>query len=81
MTQKGYLKKLLQKFNINDDSKPISTLFAPHFKLKGTMSPITIEDSEYKSHVSYASTVGSLIYAMLCTRVVTSCLDGWQIYA
>ena len=25
LTQKGYLKKILQKFNINDDTKSVST--------------------------------------------------------
>jgi len=30
------------------------------------MSPTT--EREYITHVSYASTVGSLMYAMVCTR-------------
>jgi len=41
---------------------------APRFKLKATMSPITVEEREYMIHVPYASAVGSLMYAMLCTR-------------
>jgi len=36
LTQKGYLKKILQKFNINDDIKSASTPLASHFKLKAT---------------------------------------------
>ena len=32
------------------------------------MSPKTINDHEYMSHILYASTVGSLMYAMVCTR-------------
>ena len=68
LTQKGYLQKILQRFNINDDTKSISTPLAPHFKLKATMSLITVEEREYITHVSYASTVGSLMYAMVCTR-------------
>ena len=39
LTQKGHLKKILQKFNINSDTKSISTPLDPHFKLKATMSP------------------------------------------
>jgi len=31
LIQKGYLKKVLQKFNNNDDTKSVSTLLAPHF--------------------------------------------------
>ena len=68
LTQKGYLRKILQKFNIKDDMKSVITLLALHFKLKATMSPSTIEKSEYMTHVSYASAVGSLIYATVCTR-------------
>ena len=39
LTQKEYLKKVLQKFNINSDTKSVSTPLAPHFKFKGTISP------------------------------------------
>jgi len=38
LTQKRYLKKVLQKFNINDDMKSVSTPLAPYFKLKTTVS-------------------------------------------
>ena len=58
LTQMGYLKKVLQKFNINGDMKSVSTPLAPHVKLKATMSPTTIEEREYMTHVPYASTVG-----------------------
>ena len=68
LTHKAYLKKVLQKFNINGDTKSVSTLLAPRFKLKATMSPITVEEREYITHVPYASAVGSLMYATVCTR-------------
>ena len=74
LTQKRHLKEVFQKFNINDDTKSVSTPLAPHFKLKVTMSPTTVEEREYMTHVPYASTVGSLMYAMMC--IVTSCLNG-----
>ena len=32
------------------------------------MSPTVVEEREYMSHVPYASVVGSLIYAMVCTK-------------
>ena len=35
---------------------------------KATMSLTTIEEREYISHVPYTSAVGSLMYAMVCTR-------------
>jgi len=68
LIQKGYLKKVLQKFNINDDTKSVSTPLAPHLKLKATMSPITVEEYEYMTHVPYTGAVGSLMYTMVCTR-------------
>ena len=68
LTQTGYLKEVLQKFNIKDDTKSISTTLAPHFKLKATMSPTTIEEHKYMTHVPCASAVDSLMYAIVCTR-------------
>ena len=68
LTQIGYLQKVLQKFNINDDTKSVSTPLALHFKFRATMSPTTVEEHEYMSHVSYANAVGSLMYPMVCTR-------------
>ena len=62
------MKKLLQKFSINGDIKFVSTSLAPYFKLKATMSPTTVEEREYMTHVSYASAVGILMYAVMCTR-------------
>jgi len=38
LTQKRYLKKVLQKFNVNGDTKSASIPLAPYFKLKATMS-------------------------------------------
>ena len=66
MIEKRYLKKVLQKFNINDKIKSVNTPLAPHFKLKVTMSPAM--QSEYMTHVLYVSAVGNLMYAMVCTR-------------
>ena len=43
LTQKRYLQKVLQRFNIDGDTKSVSTPLAPHCKLKATMSPTTVE--------------------------------------
>jgi len=61
LTQNGYLQKVLQRLNIDGDTKSVSTPLAPHFMLKATMSPTTIEECEYMTRVPYASAVGSLI--------------------
>eukprot|EP00253_Pinus_taeda_P034959 PITA_34959 len=50
------------------NEKPVSTPFASHFKLSKEMCPKTQEDMDYMSKVPYASAVGSLMYAMVCTR-------------
>ena len=70
MTQKEYLKKVFQKFNINGDTKYVSTSLAPHFKLKTSISSTTVEEREYMTHVPYASAVGSLMYVMMCTSLI-----------
>jgi len=46
LTQKGYLQKVLQRFNINGDTKSVSTPLTLHFKLKAIMSPTTVEKRE-----------------------------------
>ena len=33
------------------------------------MSPKNVEEREYMTHVPYASAVGGLMYAMVCTRL------------
>ena len=38
------LLNILQKFNINGDTKLVSTPLALHFKLKATISPTTVEE-------------------------------------
>jgi len=48
--------------------KSVSTPLTPHFKLKATISPTSIEERKYMTHVSYAIVIGSLMYAMVCTR-------------
>jgi len=78
LTQKKYLQKLLQKFNIQSDTTSVSiyiidhlsvyTSLTSHFKLVATMSPKPVEEHEYMSHVPYASKMYSLMYAMVCIR-------------
>lgn len=48
--------------------KSVSTPLAAHFRLSAALSPQTEEDKEHMSHVPYASAVGSIMYAMVCTR-------------
>ncbi|KAG8367767.1 hypothetical protein BUALT_Bualt16G0107000 [Buddleja alternifolia] len=38
LTQKQYLSRMLRRFGIDKKSKPVSTPFAPHFKLSATVT-------------------------------------------
>ena len=51
------------------DEKPVSSFLANHFKLSKEVCHKTHEEIEYMSKVPYSSTIGSLMYAMVCTRL------------
>ena len=68
LSQRHYLKKVLRRFGMDDNTKPVSTPLAPHFKLSAALSPSNEEEEKCMVHVPYASVVGSLMYAMVCTR-------------
>jgi hypothetical protein len=67
LSQGEYIEKVLERFRMQN-AKPVSTPLASHFKLTKEMCPKTQEEIEYMSRVPYSSTVGSLMYAMVCTR-------------
>lgn len=48
--------------------KIVSTPLASNFKLSKEMCPKRQEEMDYMCKVPYASIVGSLMYAMVCTR-------------
>ena len=50
------------------NAKPISTPLSSHLKLSKDMCPDTQEVIDYMSMIPYSSAVGSLMYAMVCTR-------------
>ncbi|KAE8682936.1 ABC transporter G family member 13 [Hibiscus syriacus] len=68
LTQKQYLRKILQCFGVNENIKHVSIPLTSHLKLSSQLSPKTNEEREYMEKVTYANAVGSLIYAMVCTR-------------
>jgi hypothetical protein len=67
LSQGEYIEKVLERFRMQNE-KPVSTPLANHFKLTKEMCPKTQEEIEYMSRVPYSSTIGSLMYAMVCTR-------------
>ena len=72
LTQKAYLPKALQKFDVWCETKSVSNPLTPHFKLSANMSSKVIDEREYMSHVSYVSAAGSPMYAMMCKRTELS---------
>nr|CAN73722.1 hypothetical protein VITISV_041002 [Vitis vinifera] len=68
LSQSEYVKKVLNRFNMNE-TKPVSTPLSSHFKLSKEQSQKTKEENDHMSKVPYASAIGSLMYAMVCTRL------------
>ena len=67
LSQKGYIEKVLCRFNMQS-AKPVSTPLAAHFRLLSALSPQSDDEIEYMSHVPYSRAMGSLMYAMVCSR-------------
>ncbi|KAH9313025.1 hypothetical protein KI387_028060, partial [Taxus chinensis] len=67
LSQEEYIKKVLERFNMQD-AKPVGTPLAGHFKLSKEQCPKTEQERNQMSKVPYSSAVGSLMYAMVCTR-------------
>ena len=60
--------KVLQCFS-KGNYKVVNTPLPSHLNLTKEMCPKTQEEEDKMSKVPYASTIGSLIYAMVCTQL------------
>ena len=67
LSQAGYVKKVLERFSM-ENAEPMSTPLTNHFRLSTSQGPKTVEEIEDMSKVLYASVVGCLMYAIICTR-------------
>ncbi|KAE8711123.1 hypothetical protein F3Y22_tig00110303pilonHSYRG00264 [Hibiscus syriacus] len=67
LSQAEYINKVLSRFNMQD-AKPVSTPLGVHFRLSKEQSPMMEEERAHMVKVPYASAIGSLMYAMVCTR-------------
>ena len=67
LSQADYIEKVLQCFSMQN-AKAVSTPLLGHLKLTKEMCPKTQEEEDKMSKIYYALALGSLIYAMLCTR-------------
>ena len=59
--------RVLERFRI-ENCNPIDTSMAKGEKLSNKLCPETPKWKEWMEKVPYASAMGSLMYAMLCTR-------------
>ncbi|KAD2393643.1 hypothetical protein E3N88_40620 [Mikania micrantha] len=67
MSQEQYIERVLCRFNMAN-AKVVSSPLTPNFKLTDKDYPSSEKDVEEMDCVPYASAVGSLMYAMVCTR-------------
>lgn len=67
LSQEKYIEKILERFNMKN-AKPVSCPLAGHFKLSKNQCPTSEKEKEEMHKIPYASAVGSLMYAMVCTR-------------
>ena len=67
LCQAKYIEKILKKFNMWDSKRDFIP-FKHGIHLSKSMSPKTYDERERMNKIPYASAIGSLMYAMLCTR-------------
>ncbi|KAJ9551125.1 hypothetical protein OSB04_015170 [Centaurea solstitialis] len=67
LSQSTYLDKILKKFNMSESKK--GYLPMQHgIRLSKNQCPSTSEELDRMSRIPYASAIGSIMYAMTCTR-------------
>ena len=67
LSQESYIEKVLERFNMSK-AKAVCSPLAGHLKLSSKKCPISEKDMKEMSKVPYTFAVGSLMYAMVCTR-------------
>ena len=67
LSQSTYLDKILKKFKMDQSKKGFLPVLQG-VRLSSAQCPTTAEDKEEMSVIPYASAIGSIMYAMLCTR-------------
>ncbi|GKB16362.1 retrovirus-related pol polyprotein from transposon TNT 1-94 [Tanacetum coccineum] len=67
LSREKYIRKVLEKFNMNDAEARCQPLVF-HIKLNKKQAPKTKASLQRMAKVLYALAVGSVMYAMVCTR-------------
>ena len=68
LSQEMYIKKMLKRYHMHI-CKPMDTSVERNLSLSLDMCPKTLEEKGQMSKIPYSSVVGSLMYAMMCTRL------------
>jgi len=66
LSQENYIFKVLERFNMAEE-RSLTIFLTHHFILSSKQCPQSLKEEEM-SRITYASAVGLLIYAMVCTR-------------
>ena len=75
LSQAGYIDKVLKQFSMQNSKKGLLS-FRHGVLLSDDQRSKTLKEEKTMRQVPYASTVGSLMYAMLCTRLDICYLVG-----
>ena len=67
LSQEKYVERILERFNMKH-AKPVGTPLGGHFKLSKKSCLSSMKEKENTESVPYSSAIGSLMYAMVCTR-------------
>jgi len=67
LSQSTYIDKELKRFNMHDSKKCFLPM-SPGTFLSKTQSPVMTDEQKRMDEIPYASTIGSIMYAMICTR-------------
>ena len=68
LSQSTYIDKILKRFSMDNSKRGLLPVIKG-IKLSVTQCPATTKEKEDMSKKPYASAIGSLMYAMLCTRL------------
>jgi hypothetical protein len=67
LSQEEYVERVIKRFNM-ENAKPVGTPLANHLKLSKKSCPSSEKEKDKMKAIPYSSAVGSLMYAMVCTR-------------
>ncbi|KAL0311685.1 UNVERIFIED_CONTAM: Retrovirus-related Pol polyprotein from transposon TNT 1-94 [Sesamum calycinum] len=67
LSQETYIKRIIERFRMHN-ANPVDTPMDKSCVLSKELCPKTEEEKKRMTKIPYASAVGSLMYAMMCTR-------------